>query len=78
MATLADLQADLTAVEAAIRALVSKQVARYSVTTAGATRSYEYHDLGTLREWRKELRAEVASLTQGGTRVRLFRFPAGF
>lgn len=44
----------LTAVNAAIYALLSRRVESYTV---GGT-SYKYHDLDKLRAWRKELLAE--------------------
>lgn len=48
-------EADLVAVDAAIRAIVSGQVSSYSI----GGRSFTLHSLGDLRAWRAQLAAQV-------------------
>ena len=61
MATATEL---LAAVDAAILALMTSKIAEYQIGEI----KYRYHDLGVLREWRKELKAETRS---AGSRIRL-------
>ena len=61
MATAATL---LTAVESAIEALLTRRVAEYQI---GSVR-YRYEDLATLRDFRRELKAETRA---AGSRIRL-------
>lgn len=75
VATTAERLANVTA---AIDALIAGRVTRYSVSTGGTVRTFEYHDLGELRKLEAELRAQVAAEVQGGMRVRLARFTPGF
>ena len=64
----------LNAVTDAIDALISGRVTKYSVSTGGTVRTYEYHDLDKLREIETTLRAQLAREAQGGMRVRLGGF----
>jgi hypothetical protein len=63
----------LAAVTAGIDALIAGRVKRYSVSTGGTVRTFEYHDLGELRKLEADLRAQLATETQGGIRMRLAR-----
>ncbi len=69
---------ELEIVRARIAAQQTSGVARYSVSTSGTVRTFDYIPIEKLWERERELLARIARQTSGGMPVRLARFPSGW
>ena len=68
--TEAELLAEITAISTAINnIMITGQ--KYEIGTGSSKRIYEYADLNSLREYRRELQRDLVSLTDGGGGVLL-------